>query len=267
VPLIEPRRGSLQAADARLSYLEWGSEGPAALLLHGITSNARTWWRVAPRLGELGYRVVAFDMPGHGQSGEAADHRIESLAQSIGQAALQLGLDRMLVIGHSWGGAVALAMAARPAAPVSRVVVIDPALAGSAEVGRTRVANFTKGLGSPADALAPAIAQANPDWHEQDVRWKAEAMEQCRADAVIGFFTQSGDWDLTPRLAEVRVPLLLLVADPAATILNPDTRIAAQKQLRAPSRMVVIPNTTHNMYRGAGYEPTLASITDWLGSR
>lgn len=268
MPLTEPRRGSLQAADARLSYLEWGSEGPAALLLHGITSNARTWWRVAPRLVEFGFRVVAFDMPGHGQSGETADHRIESVARLITQAASQLGMDRMLVIGHSWGGAVALAMAASTDAQVSRVALIDPALIGSAEVGKTRVPNFTKGIGSPADALAPAIAQANPDWHEQDVHWKAEAIEQCRAEAVIGFFTKSGDWDLTAKLAEIRVPLLLLVADPAATIINADTRGAAQKHLRAPSaRMMILPNTTHNMYRGAGYEPTLASITDWLGRR
>jgi pimeloyl-ACP methyl ester carboxylesterase len=268
VPLTEPRRGSLQAGRTKLSYLEWGSEGPAALLLHGITSNARTWWRVAPRLVELGFRVVAFDMPGHGQSGETTDHRIESLAQLIGQACSKLGMDRTLVIGHSWGGAVALAMAAHPATPVARLVLIDPALDLTAEVGKTRVPNFTKGIGSPIELLAPAIAQANPDWHEEDVHWKAEAMEQCRAEAVIGYFTKSGDWDLTPKFAEVRVPLLLLLADPAATIINADTRSAAQKHLRAPStRMVILPNTTHNMYRGVGYETTLASITDWLGRR
>ncbi len=267
MPLTEPRRASLHAGKTRLSYLEWGGAGRAALLLHGITSNARTWWRLAPHLVELGYRVVAFDLPGHGESAETADHRIEGLARLIGEAAAQLGLDRMLVIGHSWGGAVALAMAAGSDALVERAVLIDPALMGSAEVGKTRVPVFTKGIGSPAAALAPAIAQANPDWHGEDVRWKAEAMEQCRAEAVIGFFTKSGDWDLTPKLAEVRVPLLLLVADTAATIINPDTLNAARKHLRASSRMVSIPNTTHNMYRGAGYEPTVASITDWLGSR
>ena len=38
------------------------------MLLHGITSNAQAWWRVAPRLVGLGFRVVAFDMPGHGHS-------------------------------------------------------------------------------------------------------------------------------------------------------------------------------------------------------
>jgi pimeloyl-ACP methyl ester carboxylesterase len=234
-------------------------------MLHGITSNARTWWRVAPRLVEHGFRVVAFDMPGHGDSDETADHRIESVAELIGEAVANLDMDRMLVIGHSWGGAVALAMAARDSPRVARLALLDPALNLTADVGRTRVPVFTKGIGLSAGALAPAIAQANPDWHEEDVRWKAEAMERCRAEAVIGFFTKSGDWDLTAKLGDVKVPVLLLVADPESTIIDAKTRAIAERRLRPESaRMVVVPNTTHNMYRGAGWEPTLALITDWL---
>lgn len=266
--LTEPRRASVQTGSTRLSYLEWGSGSKRdALLLHGITSNARTWWRLAPQLVELGFRVVAFDMPGHGHSDETADHRIESVAELITHAAGGLGMERILVIGHSWGGAVGIAMAARAATPVARLVLIDPALNLTHEAGKTRVSVFTKGIGSPVEALAPVIAQANPDWHEQDVRWKAEAMEQCRTGAVIGFFTQSGDWDLTAKLAEVKASLLLLVADPATTIIDANTRSKAERQLRPESaRMVIVPNTTHNMYRGAGYEPTFALITDWLRS-
>lgn len=266
---LPPRRGSLQVGATSLSYLEWGGEGRDLLLLHGITSNAQTWWRVAPALVRAGFHAVALDMPGHGYSAETADHRIPSLARLVAGAARQLGMQRPVLIGHSWGGAVALAMAAADAgiAP-ERVVLIDPALSLSAEIGKTRIANFTKGIGAQADALAPAIAAANPDWHERDVYWKAEAMQQCRAEAVIGFFTKSGDWDLTPQLAEVEVPLLLLVADPAATIIDADTRRRAEHHLRADSaRSVVVPKTTHNMVRGAGYEPTLAVIMDWLGGK
>ena len=265
---LPPRRGSLQAGTTRLSYLQWGSEGPHLLLLHGITSNAQTWWRVGPRLVRAGFRVVALDMPGHGYSAETEDHRIESVGQLMAGAAAGLGMERMLLVGHSWGGAVALDMAARAPESVTGLVLIDPALNLTAEVGKTRVATFTKGIGSPLDALAPAIAAANPDWHERDVHWKAEAMLQCRAEAVSGFFTKSGDWDLTPRLAELEAPLLLLVADPSATIIDAGTRSLAERHLRPESaRMVVVPGTTHNMYRGAGYEPTLALITDWLGGK
>jgi pimeloyl-ACP methyl ester carboxylesterase len=262
------RRSSLQAGKTKLSYLEWGSEGHHALLLHGITSNAQAWWRVAPRLVELGFRVVAFDMPGHGHSSETTDHRIESVAQLIGEAAADLGMDRMLLIGHSWGGSVALAMAERAPERVARLVLIDPALNLTAQVGKTRIATFIKGIGSPVDTLVPAIAQANPDWHEQDVHWKAEAMQQCRTEAVIGFFTKSGDWNLTPNLAELKVPVLLLVANPSGTIIDAGTQIMAARHLdRQSARMITVPNTTHNMYRGAGYEPTLAAITDWLAGK
>jgi pimeloyl-ACP methyl ester carboxylesterase len=255
----------LTAGNTRLSYIEWGGGGKCALLLHGITSNAQAWWRVGPRLAALGYRVVAFDMPGHGDSGETSDHRIESIARLIDDAAAQLGIDRVLLIGHSWGGSVALAMVARRA---ERLILIDPALSLTAEAGKARLANFTKGIGSPADALMPAIAQANPDWPEQDVSWKAAAMEKCRSEAVIGFFTRSGDWDLTPQLARLEIPVLLLLADASASIIDEATRSRAERSLRRDSaRMVTIPKTTHNMYRGAGYEPTLAAITDWLAGR
>ena len=264
---LTPRRGSVQAGSTRLSYLEWGREGPHAVLLHGITSNAQAWWRLAPRLVELGFHVVAFDMPGHGYSAEVADHRIEDQAALMALAAGELKMDRLLLLGHSWGGSVALALAAQAPERIDRVVLIDPALTGSAEGGRTRAPNFIKGLGSPAADCAPGIASANPDWHAEDVRWKAEAMQQCRTEAVLGFFTKSGDWDLVPAFGKIKAPLLLLVADPSATVINPQTLEAAQRHLGQNARMVVIPKTSHNMYRGAGYEPTLSALTDWLGSR
>jgi pimeloyl-ACP methyl ester carboxylesterase len=261
-----PRRGSLQIGNMTLAYLDWGGEGPDVLLLHGITSNAETWWRVAPRLAAEGFRVLGFDMPGHGRSAEATDHRIDSIATLVSSAAVALGARKSVLIGHSWGGAVALALASGSSGiEAERLVMMDPALALTAEAGTQRVPAFTKGLGSSVESLIPAISAANPDWHENDVRWKAQAMHDCRFSAVSGFFTQSGDWDLTPRLGRVNVPLLLLIADPAASIIGDETRIAAERAIdRKRGRVAVVAGTTHNMYRGAGYEPTLAVIMGWL---
>jgi pimeloyl-ACP methyl ester carboxylesterase len=260
-----PRRGSLQAAGTRLSYLDWGGDGDPLLLLHGITSNAWTWWRVAPALAALGLRVAALDMPGHGQSAEAGDHRLDAMAQLVGAACRELGMRRATLVGHSWGGAIALVLAAGQGVEVDRLVLMDPALSLTVEIGETRVPVFSKGIGAPMEELVPAIAAANPDWHPQDVHWKAEAMLQCRPGAVSGFFTQSGDWNITADFAKVKAPLLLLVADPAASIIDPETLAAAERHLGAPSaRMAVIPGTTHNMYRGSGYEPTMAVVTHWL---
>jgi pimeloyl-ACP methyl ester carboxylesterase len=261
-----PRRGRLQGSTALLSYLEWGAaSGPAAILLHGITSNAQAWWRVAPRLAERGLRVLAFDMPGHGYSGEVGEHSIHVIASLIADAMRALGVDTELVIGHSWGGSVAISLATEHLVPMRRLVLLDPALALTAEIGATRIGPFTKGMGSPAAELAPGIAASNPDWHEQDVRWKASAMEQCRREAVVGFFTKSGDWDLTERLSAIPAPALLLLADPAASIIDAAGAKAAEGALpRGKGIVRTIPGTTHNMYRGAGYEPTLAALLHWL---
>jgi len=54
----------------RFHYVSWGPEHnelPSALLLHGITSSAQSWVRVAPALANR-YRVYALDMRGHGDS-------------------------------------------------------------------------------------------------------------------------------------------------------------------------------------------------------
>jgi pimeloyl-ACP methyl ester carboxylesterase len=45
-----------------------GPAAPLALLIHGVTSSSRTWWRVAPELVQRGYRVLAVDLRGHGSS-------------------------------------------------------------------------------------------------------------------------------------------------------------------------------------------------------
>ncbi|MEP7190266.1 MAG: alpha/beta hydrolase, partial [Roseiflexaceae bacterium] len=73
---LEPSRGQVQAGSMTFSYLEWGERGAPLLLLHGITSSARGWWRVAPEIVALGYHVYALDMPGHGQSQLADVHQI-----------------------------------------------------------------------------------------------------------------------------------------------------------------------------------------------
>src|SRR5687767_15802791 len=89
---LAPTRKQIRAGDVTFSYLEWGESGAPLLLLHGITSSARGWWRVAPELVALGYHVYALDMPGHGQSQLVDSHRIDQIAGHVGQVldALQL---------------------------------------------------------------------------------------------------------------------------------------------------------------------------------
>jgi pimeloyl-ACP methyl ester carboxylesterase len=264
---LAPRRGYVQASGARLSYLEWGGQGRPLLLLHGITSAARAWWRVAPVFVARGYHVYALDMPGHGESDETEDHRIENIAALAAGAMHALDLSGAALIGHSWGGATALVMASTDEGRelLSRVVLVDPALRMSATWGAERLPNYLGGLGLPPEETLPMVRANNPDWHECDVFWKGEALQQCRVAAVRGLFLDSGERNLTARFAQVEIPLLLLVADPQHTVIAPDVLSNAERALRPGlGRVMTILGTTHNMIRGDSYETTMAVLMGWV---
>lgn len=266
---IEAERGFVQAGPTRLSFLDWGGAGPPALLLHGITSDATTLWRVAPALRGAGFRVVALDMPGHGQSDVSQGHTIDEIAGLAGALILALDLRDVALIGHSWGGATALALASgvhEARERLRRVVAVDPAVAMSASWGAERLPSYLEGVGAPDDEAArERVRRNNPAWLPQDVALKSAALQRVRAEQVRGFFTPPEDWSLAPRLAAVAAPLLILVADPAFSVIAPERLAELRAALPANSTLTVIPGTNHNMFRGPGFEPTMAALLGWLG--
>ena len=76
-------------------------------------------------------RAIAVDLPGHGQSPPAASFEIPQVAAVLEQALAARGLDRVVLVGHSWGGAVALALAAKAPQRVAGLLLLDPASDGS----------------------------------------------------------------------------------------------------------------------------------------
>jgi pimeloyl-ACP methyl ester carboxylesterase len=262
-----PKRAFCQAGMWRCSYVDWGGTGDPVVLLHGITSSAQAWWQVAPPLVDQGYRVIAIDMPGHGQSATNDDHRIPALAALISAALTTLDLQRVTLIGHSWGGATSLALASDPvlATCLAQVVLVDPALRLTPEVGAERLAAGLEGVGQPPEVTKPLIERGNPDWHACDVSWKTDALRDCRASAVRGFWVASGDWDLSERCAAVAVPLLLMVCDAAYTVIPAPILAQAERSLRPGlGEIVHVPGTTHSMMRGPGFTPTMQVLSAWL---
>lgn len=261
---ITAARGYIRLRGARLSYLDWGGEGPPALLLHGITSSAATLWRVAPALAARGLRPIALDMPGHGESDVGPDHAIDAIASLVGDAITGLGLRQVTLLGHSWGGATALALASgdHPArGALARVALLDPALGMETAWGEQALPGYIEGVGEPATTGAAAIRARNPAWCEGDVYWKAIAMEQCRREQVEGFFRPAAAWDLVGRVGRVAAPLLILAAAPGHSVI-PTDRHAELRAALAPGRgeLVTVPGTTHNMFRGAGYGATMGAL-------
>ena len=100
----------IEVDGTRVHYLEQG-KGPALVLLHGASGNLRDMsFSLIDRLAQH-YRVIAFDRPGLGYTDVIADMSLSGQARLLSQAARQLGADNPLLVGQSYGGAVAKAWA------------------------------------------------------------------------------------------------------------------------------------------------------------
>src|SRR5919107_425918 len=107
----------------RVSYRMAG-EGPAIVLLHGLTGSSTTWWGVMPRLAER-YTVVGPDLPGHGESAKPrGDYSPGAFACGIRDLLVTLGIERATIVGHSLGGGVAMQLAYQFPERCERLVLV-----------------------------------------------------------------------------------------------------------------------------------------------
>lgn len=111
----------------RLHYVEAGS-GPLVVLLHGFPEFWWSWRHQIPVLAEAGFRVVAVDMRGYGQSDAPPswrDYRMEALAADVAGLITALGEERAFVVGHDWGAAVAWMVATLHPERVQRLAILN----------------------------------------------------------------------------------------------------------------------------------------------
>lgn len=109
----------------RLAYRDYAGEGRTLVLLHGVASNARIWGPVAPLLTPR-FRVLALDQRGHGQSDKpSSGYDFATVTGDVRGFIEALGLERPVVAGHSWGGNVALELAAKHPEQVAGLVLVD----------------------------------------------------------------------------------------------------------------------------------------------
>lgn len=95
------------------------------LLMHGIPTWGFLYHAVIPRLTDAGYRVIAPDFLGHGWSDrrDRFDRSFQDQARMIRALLAELGIERVNVVGHDTGGAVALILAIEHSALVEKLVV------------------------------------------------------------------------------------------------------------------------------------------------
>ncbi len=149
---------TIQLADVTLALDDAGA-GPPVLLLHGFPSTRRLWSGVAPALVEAGYRVIAPDLAGYGESEAPAGVRVDMLSQSRWMLGLldALRIERAAVVAHDVGSAAAQLMLANAPGRVRALAVLDGVHLG--EWAMEAVASIQAWKPADAARLAPVLAR------------------------------------------------------------------------------------------------------------
>jgi pimeloyl-ACP methyl ester carboxylesterase len=109
-----------------LSIVEWSRRGIPCLLLHGLGDAACVWNHLAIRIMSE-FRTVAMDLRGHGDSDWDPETRYdtETLIADLAKIIAVLGFDRIILVGHSLGAAIAIRFAAENPARMAGLVIVD----------------------------------------------------------------------------------------------------------------------------------------------
>ncbi len=189
-----PRSVVVDAGGLALHVLVWGrDDDPTVLLVHGNGGHARWWTPLIPYLVP-GWRVLAPDLRGHGESAwaEPPAYRLDDFAGDLTEVLDVLAPRPVPVVGHSMGGRVALWLTAHHPERVRGLGILDSRLdtidAAFAARHRGRVGGTREGRGHPTRAAALAAFRFIPD--EPDVA--PEVIAHLAAHAVRE--RGPGDW-------------------------------------------------------------------------
>jgi 2-hydroxymuconate-semialdehyde hydrolase len=215
-PFASTERATVDGVE--IAFRRVGS-GKPVLLLHGIPTSSRVWDSVGADLA-VDCRVIAPDLLGYGESDKPADRDVSMSAQALLVPKLldALGVDRVILVGHDLGGAVAQRMAVEAPERVAGLVLIDSVSFDSWPILRMRMLR----------AIAPPFARR---WPRAWFRWFGLTMRPyvAKGDAREAFAASLAAWsgsragaeafmrnaramdpritqDVAARLAELRMP-------------------------------------------------------------
>lgn len=262
-PAIRPYFGQFVSANGlRLHFVSKGAGRPI-VFIHGNPGSHQDFSRNL--LGELSesYRAVAFDRPGHGHSErhQGATVTVEVQARILRRALKQLSIERPIIVGHSWGGAVALAMALERQEDLAGLVLLAPAaypgdtaqwwtlLPNVPWLGNFFLKTLTPLLGRRI--VSSSLKEAyHPQPVQEDYAQAAAALwtrpEQIRACASDDRSLDGSLNLLSERYPEIRLPVVIVTGD-SDLLVKPEEHACRLHQSISGSKLIRLQGVGHQI--------------------
>jgi len=265
-----PAAGTLVPVDGRdVHVLRQGTSGPVALMIHGASANAREFsWTLAPRLGD-DMRVLMADRPGHGYS-----ERFDGAEQLGAQARQMAGVlealapgEKAVIVGHSFGGAVALRLALDRPDLVSGLVLLAPVTHDWGSGGTAWYNAFAAPpvIGTAFSQLLPLVGPAQVRGGIDEVFDPASAPEGYFENSGIGLLFRPANFRAnardvlslqaelaaqSARYPELQVPVIAFSGS-QDTVLSPKLHVGELKK-QAAVELIILPKEGHMPHHGEG---------------
>jgi pimeloyl-ACP methyl ester carboxylesterase len=243
-----------------LQVVDKGPKDASPIVLIHCFTCAIDWWDGVIPLLDRDHRVVAIDLLGHGGSEKpASGYSIPNQATLVAEALGKLGVEDAEVVGHSLGGAVAVALAQQSPRLVDRVVIVDTAPANDAgSLGFLAGLAFAPVIGEAAWRIKPDFATRKglevafapgfdvPDEFVADVNRMTYSAYH---DAVAELGDFKDEEPLDQRMKASAKPLLVIMGAEEQIIDDPAKRLAEYR--------ATVPGAQTRLIVGAGHSPNV----------
>lgn len=222
----------IETTHGRIAVRDSQQGAPAVVFIHGNSASKALFAAQFDKLLTDRYRLVAIDLPGHGESEDARDpertYTMPGYADVIRQVLAQLHIERFFLVGWSLGGHIAIELAATTPRPLGIVISGTPPLSKSLEslweafVPSPHMMLTGKPDFTDEEALTYAHETTAPGFGRDDPRYLAVRRTDGRARArVVASMAEGLGVDQRRTVEEVDVPLAIIngADDP---FLNPD---------------------------------------------
>lgn len=237
---------NVRANGIRQHFLRYGGEGPAVVIVPGITSPAVTWGFVAERFARHCDTYV-LDVRGRGlsEASDTLDYGLDACAADVAAFAEAMGLVAYSLVGHSMGARIGIRVARSCPAGLQRLVLVDPPVSGP---GRRR---YPSQLPWYIDSIRLArrgitveqMRQFCPTWTEEQLRLRAEWLHTCDERAIVTTFDGFHQDDIHADVPHVKVPTLLMTAGRGDVIQRAD--VQELQRLLPGLQTAHVPNAGH----------------------
>jgi 3-oxoadipate enol-lactonase len=202
-----------------LHYTEQGTSGVPVVLLHGYPLSSAIWQTQQQGLSS-DYRVITPDLRGFGHSpAPEGVYEMDALALDVLNLLDSLNVDKAVIMGHSMGGYVTLALWRMASERFLGFGMINSQATADTEEGKqgrykTAEKVFTEGVGVVAQAMMPKLFAPNVPEDESFIEQVRTTIMNTRPNGIIGSLKgMAARPDSTNMLAEINVPALILTGD------------------------------------------------------